>query len=53
MLDRFFPHCKSQCVKNIGAIITGLFSTNTPMDYDKKRKDGDEESHRKLLFGNK
>ena len=53
MIKRFVSHCKKQCIKNLGAIISGLFSSSDNVSYDKKKKDNDEENHRKLLFGNK
>lgn len=53
MLRRFVSHCKKQCIKNLGAIISGLFSSSDNVTYEKKRKENDEENHRKLLFGNK
>ena len=53
MLRRFMSHCKKQCIKNLGAIISGLFSSGNPVTYERKKKDNDDENHRKLLFGNK
>ena len=53
MIDRFVSYSKKQLIKNLGAIISGLFSSNDDSKlYKRKKKDKEEAAHRKLLFGN-
>ena len=53
MIDRFVSYSKKQLIKNLGAIISGLFSSNDDNKlYKRKKKDKEEAAHRKLLFGN-
>ena len=52
MIDRFISHSKKQCIKNVCAIISGLFSSTEYSPYEKKKKkEMADQAQRKLLFG--
>jgi hypothetical protein len=52
MIDRFISHSKKQCIINVGAIISGLFSSSEYSPYErKKKKEMADQTQRKLLFG--
>ena len=52
LIDRFIAHSKKQCIKNVGEIIYGLFSSTDYSPYEKKKKkEMADQTQRKLLFG--
>ena len=53
MINRFLGHCKKELIKNTGNIFAGFFSTKDYTYSSEKKKEDEEATKRKLLFGDK